>query len=145
MEVDDTIGVRAAVLQALLAEARRSPQIECCGLLGGRHGVVTTVFSARNTLASPRAFEIAPEELFRFFREMRAAGLEHLGIYHSHPTGENAPSERDIARAYYPEVAYFVLSPQPGAPRPARAFKIREGRVAELAIQVVAGPLERVL
>ncbi len=43
-------------------------------------------------------------------REIRAAGLELLGIYHSHPTGENKPSARDIERAYYPEAAYFIVS-----------------------------------
>ena len=40
-------------------------------------------------------------------REMRAAGLELLGIYHSHPNGENEPSPRDVELAYYPEAAYF--------------------------------------
>ncbi len=44
-------------------------------------------------------------------REMRAAGLDLLGIYHSHPNGKNEPSQRDIERAYYPDAAYFVVSP----------------------------------
>ena len=44
-------------------------------------------------------------------REIRAAKLELLGIYHSHPNGKNEPSARDIELAYYPDTAYFILSP----------------------------------
>jgi proteasome lid subunit RPN8/RPN11 len=70
-------------------------------------------------------------------REIRAAGLQLLGIYHSHPNGKNEPSSRDIEQAYYPDVAYFIISPAPDAEKPVRAFSICDGRVAELEIRVV--------
>ncbi len=133
----EVVRVRAEILARMAEEARRDPELECCGLLGGGGAVISEIFPARNVLASPSAFEIAPEELFRLFRRMRAAGLEHLGIYHSHPAGANAPSPRDIERAFYPGVAYFIISPLSGAPRPVRAFAVREGRVAELTIEPV--------
>ncbi len=131
------IGIRPEVREELEEEARRIPHQECCGLLAGRDGVITTVLPAANALASPAAFEIAPADLFRLFREMRQQRLEHLGIYHSHPSGENVPSPKDIERAFYPDCAYFVLSPQPDAARPVRAFSISEGKVSELTIEVV--------
>ncbi len=134
------VRVRAEVLDRLLEEARRDPGVECCGLLGGRDAVITAIFPAANAQASATAYEIAPGELFRMFREMRAAGLEHLGIYHSHPAGGNWPSPRDFERAYYPAVSYFIVSPAPGAPRPIRAFSIREGRVSELTIEILRLP-----
>jgi len=108
--------------------------MECCGLLAGRAGIITAIFPAKNALASATSYEIAPQELFRLFKRLREEGLEHLGLYHSHPSGENVPSASDIAQAYYPEQAYFVLSPQPAAPRPVRAFSIRDGRTEELKI-----------
>ena len=129
-----TVQAKREVLAAMLGEARRNPAAECCGLLAGRDGVITELLPAANALASTTAFEIAPAELFRLFRRMRAAGLEHLGIYHSHLKGDNAPSPRDLEQAYYPDVAYFVISPLPDAPRPARAFVIREGHATELLI-----------
>lgn len=67
---------------------------------------------------------------------MRAAGLDLLGIYHSHPNGKNEPSLRDIELAYYPDAVYFIISPLPGSRRPVRAFSIRDGRVAELEVRV---------
>jgi len=69
---------------------------------------------------------------------MRAEGWQHLGIYHSHPTGENAPSPRDIEQAYYPEAVSLIVSPLPGHPRPVRAFSIRDGGSVELSIELVA-------
>jgi len=71
-------------------------------------------------------------------REIRAAGLDFLGIYHSHPNSANEPSPRDISWAYYPDAAYFILSPLPESPRPVRAFAIRNARATELEIQIVA-------
>jgi proteasome lid subunit RPN8/RPN11 len=113
--------------------------MECCGLLAGVGGVITNIFPAKNALASPTAYDVAPQELFQLFRRMREEGLEHLGIYHSHPATENFPSPRDIELAAYPNVAYFIISPLPAAPRPVRAFSIRDGQVQELGIEIVVG------
>lgn len=131
------VRVRAEVLERMAEEARRHADVECCGLLGGHQGLISTIFPARNALASAMAFEIAPEELFHLFREIRAAGLEFLGIYHSHPAGGNAPSARDIECAYYPEAAFFIVSLQPGGPKPIRAFSICGGSASELTIETV--------
>jgi proteasome lid subunit RPN8/RPN11 len=121
----------------LTEHAKRDAREECCGLLAGRDGTITRVFPATNAAANPTtSYEIAPEELFRLMREIRAAGLELLGIYHSHPNGKNEPSPRDIETAYYPETPYFIVSPQPDAAKPIRAFQIRDARATELEIQI---------
>ena len=118
--------------------ARSNPDEECCGLLAGRHGVITQAFPARNAAEHPAtAYEIAPKELFRVMREIRASGLELLGIYHSHPNGDNQPSPRDVERAYYPDAVYFILSPRRDATGPIRAYSIRDGHWIELRIQIV--------
>ncbi len=135
--MSEVVRVHAAVLEELLAAARGEPTLECCGLLAGSDGLISVALPARNALASATAFEVAPPELFALFRRIRAEGLELLGIYHSHPRGENSPSARDIAGAFYPSVAYFILSPLLDAPRPIRAFRIRDGHVSELTVQLV--------
>ena len=137
----DEIRVRAEILDEMIRHARREPEMECCGLLAGRDGVITEIFSTSNALASATAYEIPPHELFQLFRRLREEGLQHLGHYHSHPHTENFPSERDIAQAYYPNEAYFIVSPQAGAPRAVRAFLIRDGNVQELKIEIAAGIL----
>jgi proteasome lid subunit RPN8/RPN11 len=129
--------VRASLPDELLAEARRLPELECCGLLAGRDGVITTVLPARNLLVSATAYEIEAAELFALFRRMRGEGLDHLGIYHSHPRGDNAPSPSDIERAFYPEAAYFILSPLENVARPVRAFRIVQGLARELTLRLM--------
>jgi proteasome lid subunit RPN8/RPN11 len=129
------IRVQDGVLFALQAHAQSQPDHERCGLLAGCEGVITRVLHAHNTAADPATqYEIAPAELFHLMREIRGAGLQLLGIYHSHPHGANEPSRTDVQRAYYPDAAYFIISPQPHEERPVRAFAIRDGFVSELNI-----------
>jgi proteasome lid subunit RPN8/RPN11 len=116
-----------------MRHAEQDSRLECCGLLAGGDGAITNAFAATNAAAdAAKNYEIFPEQLFQLMREMRAAGLALMGIYHSHPNGDNVPSPRDIDRAYYPDVAYFIVSPN--APSRVRAFSIRDGSVTELKI-----------
>jgi proteasome lid subunit RPN8/RPN11 len=133
------IRVQDGVLFALQSHAQSEPAHERCGLLAGRDdGVITRVLHAHNIAGDPAAqYEIAPAELFQLMREIRSAGLQLRGIYHSHPHGVNEPSRTDIARAYYPDAAYFIISPQPDAEEPVRAFSIQDGNASELKISVV--------
>ena len=131
--------ITRAVLHRMLEAARTDVSHECCGLLAGRAGEITSIFSAQNALASATAYEIAPQELFALFREIRAQKLEFLGIYHSHPQTENIPSSRDIGRAYYSDAIYFIISPKADAPKPIRAFRIRDGNFTELLIEEISG------
>src|SRR3977135_413387 len=131
--------VRAGIVEEMLRHARSEPGVECCGLLAGAGGVITRIFPAKNALASPTAYEVAPQEVFKLFRRMREEEVEHLGIYHSHPVTENVPSPRDIELAAYPNEAYFIISLLPAAPHPIRAFSIRDGRVEELEMVIANG------
>lgn len=127
-----------ALYDSLLEEAQRSLPNECCGLLAGHGQRATHIFPATNALASPTAYDIAVPELIALFRRLRVEKLELVGIYHSHPTGDNFPSARDRERAFYPEIAYVIVSPRADAAHPVRAFRIREGEVAELPVEVTA-------
>jgi proteasome lid subunit RPN8/RPN11 len=130
-----SIQIVRSISQQILDQARREPDVERCGMLAGREGVITRAFPAVNAARNPATeYEIAPKELFHLTREIRAAGLQLLGIYHSHPNGKNEPSARDIEQAYYPDVAYFIISPLPNAEKAVRAFSICDGRVAELEV-----------
>ena len=112
--------------------------MECCGLLAGRDGTITSIFPATNSHSSATTYEIAPRELFALFRTLRAAGLAHMGQYHSHLSTENVPSPKDIELAGYPDLPYFIVSPREGTPKPVRAFSIRDGIVRELEMEIVS-------
>jgi proteasome lid subunit RPN8/RPN11 len=131
------INVRGGVLQQLRNLAEAKPEYECCGLLAGGDDIITHVFPAANVTPDPaKNYEIDPREIVRLLRDFREQKLEFLGIYHSHPNGKNEPSARDIELAYYSEAIYFIVSPIADAPKPVRAFSIRDGRVTELEIEI---------
>jgi proteasome lid subunit RPN8/RPN11 len=133
------IQIRSEIVKTMSENAAGEPERECCGLLAGQGGVITQAFAARNVADDPaRGYEIAPKEIVRLMKKFRAQNLEFLGIYHSHPTGENEPSARDVEQAYYSEAAYFILSPRTDAAKPVRAFSIRDGRVQELKVVTIA-------
>jgi len=133
----DLFRISRAAFDRLLAEARANPNIECCGLLAGREGIISAVLPAKNALQSAMAYEIDPEELFALFRRMRADALEHLGLYHSHPQVENSPSPLDLERAFYPDAAYLIISADLNASNTVRAFRIVAGRARELPLEIV--------
>ncbi len=130
------VRVKAEVLAEMMNHALHEPCLECCGLLAGGEDVITRIFQTTNELASATEYSIEPKELFRVVREIRRAGLDLMGIYHSHPNSDNQPSPRDIDKAFYPDVAYFILASK-AARKPMRAFSIRDGKAIELDIQIV--------
>lgn len=136
--MNNPVRINGTISTSITQQALSDPTREWCGLLAGRDGVITHVFPAANVASNPAiGYEIAPREIFDRMREIRAGGLDLLGICHSHPNGKNEPSPRDIESAYYPDAAYFIVSPLPGAPKPIRAFSIRDGQVTELGIQII--------
>jgi proteasome lid subunit RPN8/RPN11 len=124
-----------ALAEAIVEHARQEFPNECCGLLAGRGTRVERVFQGSNIDRSPYTYRLDPQEQLRFFRAMDAAGLELLGIYHSHVQSAAYPSRTDVARAFYPDAVYVIVSLRNGAVSgdapEVRAFRIRDGQVTE--------------
>jgi proteasome lid subunit RPN8/RPN11 len=95
--------------EQLIDHARAERPNECVGLLAGNGHVVERVFPLANEANSPTRY-LAAAGLFEPMRAMRAAGLELVGIYHSHPTSPPIPSKRDLEENYYPEAVHVIVS-----------------------------------
>ena len=128
------VHIEAAVINSMVEHAEQEAPLECCGLLMGQAGRVTRLRRMRNLARSPIRYEMAPRELFQFFKDLRTSGLQHLGIYHSHPSSPAFPSATDVSQAFYPDCIYFILSLLAPGPPSVRAFSIIEGVVAERVI-----------
>jgi proteasome lid subunit RPN8/RPN11 len=132
------VRIRRTVFSSLVAQARKNPDVEICGLLSGRNGEILEIFPTTNAAEKPAvSYEIGPRELFSSMRNLRRGKLELLGIYHSHPRSANEPSPTDISMAFYPDVAYFIASPREDAEKPVRAFTIRDGAANELEVEII--------
>ena len=102
---------------ALAEEIRRHGEsaypAECCGALVGRSDgdgkeVVRLSPAVNRRTDDPHRYLIAPEDLRRLDTEARAAGLEIVGYYHSHPDHPAVPSAFDAEHAW-PWYSYLIV------------------------------------
>lgn len=126
----------------LIAHAHDDLPNECCGMLAGRGDDVTALHRAANTESSPFMYVMSPQEQLRLMEEIDAAGLDLLAIYHSHTRSAAYPSRTDVELAFYPTLAYLIISlADPDEPE-IRAFSIRreaepQEAVSEIPIEIV--------
>lgn len=102
-----------AHLKQIYAHATETYPYECCGFLLGSFaegGLVQQVRPAanQNTERTDR-FIISGEEYAQVQFAADEAGLEIIGIYHSHPDWPPIPSQTDMASAWE-EVYYLITS-----------------------------------
>ncbi|MEL7198877.1 MAG: M67 family metallopeptidase [Pseudomonadota bacterium] len=92
--------VSAQALAAMQSAAQSAHPIEACGLLLGEGTQITHFTETRNVHPRPEThFEIDPQVLIDAYRDEREGGPQVLGYFHSHPTGDPAPSKTDRAQA----------------------------------------------
>ena len=122
-------------VKGMLEHARHEYPNECCGLLAGRGGRVERLYRGVNVDRSPYTYRLDPLEQLRIFKEIDAEGLELLGIYHSHTQSPAYPSRTDVAKAFYPDAVYVIVSVNNGNASDGepvvRAFRIRDGAITE--------------
>ncbi len=113
----------AAQARQIRAHVRRTYPEEGCGVLLGRDQgearTVERVLPCENRGEGARAnrYLIAPEHVLAADREARAAGLDVVGFFHSHPDHPAHPSAFDLEHAW-PYYSYLIVS-------------VAQGRVAE--------------
>lgn len=131
-----TIGLSPAHHSEMIAHVRAGLPNEACGLLAGLDGRVTQVYPVENVDHSPVRYTMSPTEQVRTMVAIEEAGWELLSIYHSHPNGPATPSATDLARAYYPEVVYIILSPDQRGEWRAKGFNLSEDSVVEVPFEI---------
>jgi proteasome lid subunit RPN8/RPN11 len=122
----------------MLAHALDEAPLECCGLLVGRPGepAVHRYVPCRNAAASSRVYTVEPRDLLRADREAQDAGLELVGVVHSHTHTPPYPSATDIDAAVDPGWHYAIVSLALGEPT-VRSYRIEGGVVTEEPVVVV--------
>ena len=141
--------IPAALVQALIDQARAEDPNEACGLIVGDRpaadgGRALRYEAARNKAASPYRYEIDPDDLYRIVVGADDADEVVWGIVHSHTHTPAVPSPTDIGLAFYPDALYLLVSlsddeadPESGLPS-LRAWRIVAGAIHEVALEVVA-------
>jgi len=142
-------GVRIAAsdLTRIHAHGEQAYPEECCGVLIGRDAkegepaTVVRVIAAENERVDSRhnRYVISPQSLLRAQRDARAAGLDVVGYYHSHPDHPARPSEFDREHAW-PGTSYVIVSVREGKAVDCRSWRLRDDRAAFEEEAIAAAP-----
>jgi [CysO sulfur-carrier protein]-S-L-cysteine hydrolase len=102
--------IPAAMRDEIVAHARAGLPNEACGILAGVDGVAERFFPAEPDEPSPYYYRISAEDQIRIINEIDDAGLDLIGIYHSHVSSPAYPSRTDAEQAFWPEAVYLIVS-----------------------------------
>ena len=131
--------IRADVLDAVIAHARRDHPDEACGIIAGPLGSDDPVRHVPMTNAerSPTFYRFEPTEQLRVWRQMDDNEERPVVIYHSHTATEPYPSRTDVGLASDPDAHYLLVSTRDPVRAEARSYRIVDGDVTEEEVRVV--------
>lgn len=132
----ESLQIGSEARAAMVHHAAVMAPFEACGLLAigheGDDATVRMVYCLTNIDRSPVRFTVAPAEHYGALRHAERNGWELGGVFHSHPKALPFPSATDVTGALDPSWFHVIVGPQ-RAPS-IRAFRIRDGRVADVVI-----------
>ena len=129
--------IESALLERIVAHARRDFPNECCGMLGVRDGRAVAIHEATNLAASPLRFEVEGREILHAQDAFEDEGAELGAIYHSHTRSEPYPSQTDINfAAGWPGVEWLIVGLRRDGEPTVRSYRIEDGVVSEVAVDV---------
>ena len=117
---------------------------ECCGILMGdidNDGNkiakrAQTINNAQDDGEKYHRFLITPEDVFRAEQTARAAKLEVIGFYHSHPDHPASPSDydRDHALPFY---SYVIVAVEKGKAQELASWELSTDRTVFLPEKII--------
>ena len=137
--------------EALRAHGQETYPHECCGVLLGKTdgevNAVEQVVRAGNTRtdSAHNRYNISPVELIRIQRQARAAALDIIGFYHSHPDHPAQWSSTDIAEAHWLGCSYVITRVARRAVEDTNSFRLQgtseeDKQFVDEAIEIIIQP-----
>lgn len=128
-------------LEQIVAQARGDAPNETWGMIGGKNGRALKIYPMKNADDQPRIrYRAEPHQLLQVVREIEdEKQWDILAIYHSHPATEAYPSATDVREAHYPDSIYMLISLQNPDQAQVRGFRIVEGQVSEITLEIEDG------
>lgn len=105
------LAISRDILNDLVQKCKAAAPREACGILFGTDGAISGWSATANVAADPRRhFEIDPAALIAALRAEREGGDRVAGYWHSHPSGDTAPSATDAAMAAPDGKLWLILA-----------------------------------
>ena len=124
------------IFERMVEQAKAEAPIEACGILAGSDGKVEKLYTMTNADQSRTHCMMEPQEQFAVIKDIRAAGLKMLAMYHSHPETPARPSDEDVRLALTPDVIYVIVSLRNADAPTIKGFLINKGTIAAVPINV---------
>lgn len=133
------LSIDRAIVDAIIAHARRDHPDEACGVVAGPAGgdTPTRHIPMENAARSMTFYEFDSMEYLRVWREMDDRDEAPVVIYHSHTATEAYPSRSDASIAGWPEAHYVLVSTRDPQTEEIRSFRIVDGAVTEEPVRIV--------
>jgi proteasome lid subunit RPN8/RPN11 len=134
--------ISQALVDEIVAHARRDHPDEACGMVVGPEGSdrPERFVPMINAAGSPTFYEYDSTELLQLYKEMDQNDEEPVVIYHSHTATEAYPSRTDTDLAAEPGAHYVLVSTQEHGnsegPVEFRSYRIIDGEVTEEEVTV---------
>ena len=126
-----------AMVDQVVAHARRDHPDECCGIIAGRDGVATRLFEMQNAERSPTGFVFDSAEWLTVYRDVDDADEDLLVVYHSHTATEGYPSRTDVLWSRTTGFAHWlIVSTREPDVDELRSYQIIDGVVAEEELEI---------
>lgn len=136
------VKISYTIVQKLFEHAQTTPEIEVCGMLGGKN--LPPVIDITNWQGLPNmarhpnhAYEFAPKPFIQTYYEWQQRAIDWVGVYHSHPRGALRPSQVDIAQANYRDKVHLIIG-QVNHAWQVTAWSIIEQNIYKLAIEIAS-------
>jgi len=131
--------IRADLVEAIVAHARRDHPDEACGVLAGREGSDRPErhIPMLNAERSPTFYRFDSHEQLKVWRALENAGDAAIVIYHSHTATEAYPSRTDVNLASEPDAHYVLVSTRDPESHEMRSYRIVDGAVTEEPVDIV--------
>lgn len=136
------IRLTTSIRDQLFAHALRGLPNEACGLFAGESGTadVSVFYPMRNAAASSTIYQLDGQEMLDIEQAADSAGLQLLGVMHSHTHTSDYPSATDISDAarFDPFGAFhFVIVSLREEQPTLRSYRLAAGKSIEEPIEVV--------
>lgn len=126
-----------AMVDQVLAHARRDHPDECCGVITAKDGVASRVVEMTNAERSPTGFVLDPAEQLRVWRAADDADEEMLAVYHSHTMTEAYPSRTDVKWGLTAGFPHWLLVSTRSEEDEVRSFTISpDGEITEEPVTI---------
>jgi proteasome lid subunit RPN8/RPN11 len=135
----DVLVIRADLVEAIVAHARRDHPDEACGVLAGPEGSDRPErhIPMLNAERSPTFYRFDSQEQLKVWRALENAGDAAIVIYHSHTATEAYPSRTDVNLASEPDAHYVLVSTRDPESHEVRSYRIVDGAVTEEPVNIV--------